>query len=69
MENIVDTAKDMLELKCHDDYKWASITITKLRNEVSDLVEALERIRDEPQASPRHAQVIAEQVLKATNHE
>ena len=36
-KNIVNPAQDMLEIKCHDDYKWAALKINELEWHIEKL--------------------------------
>ena len=45
-EQIVDPTRDLLELKCHDDYKWAVFEIERLQRENERLEAMLDRLAD-----------------------
>jgi len=46
MMGIVDPVKDKLEMKCHDDYKWAAFKISTLTAERDKYHDALVRLGD-----------------------
>ena len=52
--NTVSPEQDLLELKCHEDYKWAALEISQLRTLINEYKDA------EHRAVKLHGEVLRE---------